>query len=345
MNPATVGLDLAKNVFHVHVADAFGKTLDSKRLARRDLLPFFKALPSCLIGIEACATAHNWARQLQELGHDVRLIPPAYVKPYVRRGAKNDATDAAAICEAVTRPNMRFVPIKSREDQAFLMLHRARGLLVRQRTMAACAFRAHLAEYGVTIAQGRHRVDGLIAKLDEMREELPDDACFALDALVGQLEALNRQIEGIDVRLAEIHQTNEICRLLATIPGIGPITATAFAATVPNPSAFRSGREFAAWLGLTPRQNSSGGKHRLGGITKQGDRYLRHLLVLGARTVVRYPKARSRVDGRWIDALLERRRPMVVAVAVANKLARAIWAMLSTGEVFRTRSLGTDQQI
>jgi len=232
----------------------------------------------------------------------------------VRRGAKNDATDAAAICEAVTRPNMRFVSIKSREGQAFLMLHRARGLLVRHRTMAACAFRAHLAEYGVIVPQGRHRVD----------------------ALVGQMDTLNQQIDRIDIRLAKIHKTNPICRLLATIPGIGPITATAFAATIPDPSAFRSGREFAAWLGLTPRQNSSGSKHRLGGITKQGDRYLRHLLVLGARTVVRYPKARSRVDGPWIEALLERRRPMVVAVAVANKLARTIWAMLSTGEVFRS---------
>ncbi len=290
MTPTTVGLDLAKNVFHVHVADVTGRAIESKRLSRRELLPFFKTLSPCLIGIEACATAHNWARQLLGIGHDVRLIPPGYVKPFVRRGAKNDATDAAAICEAVTRPNMRFVAIKSREDQAFLMLHRARGPLVRQRIMAACAFRAHLAEYGVVVAQGRHREDVLIAKRDEIREDLPDDACFALDALIGQLDTLNCQIEGIDARLVEIHKTNAICGLLATIPGIGPITATAFAATIPDPSAFRSGREFAAWLGLTPRQNSSGGKHRLGGITKQGDRYLRHLLVLGARTVVRYPK-------------------------------------------------------
>ncbi|WP_421904985.1 IS110 family transposase [Mameliella sp.] len=199
-----------------------------------------------------------------------------------------------------------------------------------------CAFRAHLAEYGVTVPQGRHRVDALVAKLDELREDLPEDASFALDALVGQLNTLDQQIDRIDIRLADFHKTNSICRLLATIPGIGPITATAFAASIPDPSAFRSGREFAAWLELTPRQNSSAGKHRLGGITKQGDRYLRHLLVLGARTVVRYPKARSRVDGPWIEALLERRRPMVVAVAVANKLARTIWAMLSTGEVFRT---------
>lgn len=199
MTPTTVDLDLAKNVFHVHVADASGCTIDSKRLSRRELLPFFETLTACLIGIEACATAHNWARQLQGLGHEVRLIPPGYVKPYVRRGAKNDA----AICEAVTRPNMRFVPIKSREDQAFLMLHRARGLLVRQRTMAVCAFRAHLAEYGVIVPQGRHRIDALVAKLDETREDLPEDACFALDALIEQLDALNRQIESVDARLEE----------------------------------------------------------------------------------------------------------------------------------------------
>ncbi|MEQ8784292.1 MAG: IS110 family transposase [Roseibium album] len=336
MTPTVVGLDLAKNVFHVHVADVSGHTVASKRLTRRELLPFLRALPACLVGIEACATAHHWARQLQRFGHDVRLIPPGYVKPYVRRGAKNDAADAAAICEAVTRPNMRFVTIKSEEDQAFLMLHRARGLLVRQRTMAACAIRAHLAEYGIIVAQGRHRVEALLSEMDDKREDLPDEACFALDVLISKLAALNARIEEIDARLAEIHKTHPICRLLATIPGIGPITATAFAATIPDPSTFRSGREFAAWLGLTPRQNSSGGKSRLGGITKQGDRYLRHLLVLGARTVVRYPKARSRIDAPWTEALLERRRPMVVAVAVANKLARTIWAMLTTGEVFRS---------
>ncbi len=336
MTPTVIGLDLAKNIFHVHVVDTSGAAIASKRLTRRELLPFFEAMPPCLVGIEACATAHNWARRLALFGHDVRLIPPAYVKPYVRRGAKNDAADAAAICEAVTRPNMRFVPVKSEENQAFLMLHRARGLLIRQRTMSACAIRAHLAEYGIVVAQGRHRVEALVSKMDEQREYLPDEACFALDALIGQLKALNVGIEEVDARLAQIHETHPICHLLATIPGIGPVTATAFAATIPDPSAFRSGREFAAWLGLTPRQNSSGGKSRLGGITKQGDRYLRHLLVLGARTVVRYPKARSRVDGPWIEALLERRRPMVVAVAVANKLARIIWAMLTTGEFFRS---------
>lgn len=255
----------------------------------------------------------------------MRLIPPSYVKPYVRRGAKNDAADAAAICEAVSRPGMRFVPIKSEQDQAFLMLHRARGLLVRQRTMVACAIRAHLAEYGLIIPQGRHRIDSLAIAFEEVREAMPIEACFAINTLITQLGELNTRIGAIDNRLVQIHRNHPVCRLLASIPGIGPITATAFAATIPDPSTFRSGREFAAWLGLTPRQNSSGGTCRLGGITKQGDRHLRHLLVLGARTVVRYPKARATLDGSWIDGLLEGRRPMVVAVAVANKLARIIW--------------------
>ena len=336
MEANTIGLDLAKNVFHAHAVDVDGNVVIRKRLIRREVLPFFAGLQPCLVGIEACATAHHWARELQNFGHTVRLIPPAYVKPYVRRGAKNDASDAAAICEAVARPGMRFVPIKSKENQAFLLLHRARGLLVRQRTMTACAIRAHLAEYGIVIAQGRHRVEAFVTALDEFGTELPEDARFALNALIDQLDELNRQIEKIESKLNAIHQSHPVCRVLSSIPGVGPITATAFAATIPDPSMFRSGREFAAWLGLTPRQNSTGGKTRLGGITKQGDSYLRHLLVIGARTVVRYPKARSKVDAEWIDALLQRRRPMVVAVAVANKLARIIWAMMSSGEFFRT---------
>ncbi|MCV2864586.1 IS110 family transposase, partial [Defluviimonas sp. WL0075] len=199
--------------------------------------------------LEACAIAHNWARQLLEVRHDLRLIPSGYVKPFVRRGAKNDATDTAAICEAVTRPSMRFAPIKSKEDQAFPMLHRARGLLVRQRTMAACAFQANLAEHGVVVAQGRHRVDALVAKLDEIRENLPEDVCFALDTFMGQMEALNRHIERIDARPGRIHQTNSICRVLATIPGIGPIAATAFAVTIPDPSVFRSPHRISLFAG------------------------------------------------------------------------------------------------
>lgn len=270
----------------------------------------------------------------------MRLIPPAYVKPYVRRGAKNDAADAAAICEAVARPNMRFVPVKSVENQGFLMLHRARCLLVRQRTMTSCSIRAHFAEFGIIVGQGRQRVDGLVDMLDDEAVILPTTARMALMALVNQLKELDSQIDAIECQLAQIQREHPMARLLASIPGIGPITATALAATISDPAMFRSGREFAAWIGLTPRQNSTGGKDRLGRIPKQEDAYLRHLLVIGARNIVRYPKARARVGGGWIEALLERRRPMVFAIAVANKLARIIWAIITTGEFYRPKIAG-----
>ncbi|MDF0522926.1 IS110 family transposase [Bradyrhizobium yuanmingense] len=337
MEAATIGLDISKHVFHIHAVDSQGQVAGRQRLRRGEIVSFFSSLAPCLVGIEACATAHHWAREIGQFGHDVRLIPPAYVKPYLRRGAKNDAADAAAICEAVSRPNMRFVPIKSAENQGFLMLHRARGLLVRQRTMTACAIRAHFAEFGIIVGQGRQRVDGLVDLLDDEELTLPAHARIALAVLVSQLKELGRQVEAIERELAEIQRVNPMAKLLSSIPGIGPITATALAATVPDATMFRSGREFAAWLGLTPKQNSTGGKDRLGRITKQGDSYLRHLLVIGARNVVRYPKARSRVGGGWIEALLERRRPMVVAVAVANKLARIVWAMMTTGEFYRPK--------
>ncbi|MDA9421636.1 IS110 family transposase [Bradyrhizobium sp. CCBAU 53380] len=337
MEAATIGLDISKHVFHIHAVDDQGQVAGRQRLRRGEIVSFFSSLAPCLVGIEACATAHHWAREIRQFGHDVRLIPPAYVKPYLRRGAKNDAADAAAICEAVSRPNMWFVPIKSAENQGFLMLHRARGLLVRQRTMTACAIRAHFAEFGIIVGQGRQRVDGLVDLLDDEELTLPAHARIALAVLVSQLKELDRQVEAIERELAEIQQVNPMAKLLSSIPGIGPITATALAATVPDATMFRSGREFAAWLGLTPKQNSTGGKDRLGRITKQGDSYLRHLLVIGARNVVRYPKARSRVGGGWIEALLERRRPMVVAIAVANKLARIVWAMMTTGEFYRPK--------
>ncbi|WP_257187460.1 MULTISPECIES: IS110 family transposase [Bradyrhizobium] len=262
---------------------------------------------------------------------------PRLSSTLLRRGAKNDAADAAAICEAVTRPNMRFVPIKSVENQGFLMLHRARGLLVCQRTMTACAIRAHFVEFGIIVGQGRQRVDGLVGLLDDKELTLPAHARIALAVLVNQMKELDRQVEAIERELAQIQRVNPMAKLLSSIPAIGPITATALAATVPDATMFRSGREFAAWLGLTPKQHSTGGKDRLGRITKQGDSYLRHLLVIGARNVVRYPKARSRVGGGWIEALLERRRPMVVAIAVANKLARIVWAMMTTGEFYRPK--------
>lgn len=337
MEVATIGLDISKHVFHVHAVDAQGQVTGRQRLRRGEIVSFFSSLSPCLVGIEACATAHYWAREIQRFGHYVRLIPPAYVKPYVRRGAKNDAADAAAICEAVTHPDMRFVPIKSAENQGFLMLHRARGLLVRQRTMTACAVRARFAEFGVIVGQGRQRVDALVDLLDDEGLALPANARMALGVLVSQLQDLDQKIGAIEHELAQIQRENPMAKLLSSIPGIGSITSTALAATVPDPTIFRSGREFAAWLGLTPKQNSTGGKDRLGRITKQGDSYLRHLLVIGARNVVRDPKARSSVGGGWIEALLERRRPMIVAVAVANKLARIVWAMMATGEFYRPK--------
>jgi transposase len=259
MEVATIGLDISKHVFHIHAVDSQGQVTNRQRLRRGEIMSFFSSLAPCLVGIEACATAHHWAREIRRFGHDVRLIPPAYVKPYVRRGAKNDAADAAAICEAVTRPNMRYVPIKSVENQGFLMLHRARGLLVRQRTMTSCAIRAHFAEFGIIVGQGRQRVDGLVDLLKDEELTLPAHARMALT--LNQLQELDRQVEAIERELADIQKENPMAKLLSSIPGVGPITATALAATVPDPTMFRSGREFAAWLGLTPRQNGPARPH------------------------------------------------------------------------------------
>lgn len=294
MIASTIGLDLAKHRFHVHAVDAEGSVIRTAALRRSEVINFFQRAKPCLVGMEACATARYWARELMKLGHEVRLIPPSYVKPFVRRGAKNDAADAAAICEAVRRPNMRFVPIKSDANQSFLMLHRARGLLVRQRTMTVCAIRAHLAEFGIIFGQGRQRIETIMPTIEEVAASLPEHARFALSSLIRTVIELNKQIEGIETKLAEVGRSDPVSNLLTSIPGIGPITSTAIAATISDARMFRSGREFAAWLGLTPRQNSSGCTTRLGGITKQGDAYLRHLLVIGARNIVRYPKLERR---------------------------------------------------
>lgn len=339
MTIRVIGLDIAKHSFQVHAVDEAGRPVACKKLRRSQVISFFQDLPGCLVGIEACASAHHWARELKRLGHDVRLIPPTYVKPFVRRGAKNDASDAAAICEAVSRPAMRFVPIKSQEQQGFLMLHKVRSLLVRQRTMAVCAFRAHMAEFGIIVGQGRQRIFGLIEQMHELEGDgLPAEAQQALLMLADEIRCLDQRISRIEDQLTQIYATHPMCRLLSSVPGIGPITATALVATLGDASAFGSGRELAAWLGLTPRQSSTGGKTRLGRITKQGNPYLRHLLVMGARNVVRYPKARQKLGGGWIDGLLGRKRPMIVAVAVANKLARIIWAMMTSGECYRMRN-------
>jgi transposase len=285
--------------------------------------------------MEACATSHYWGRELANFGHTVKLMPPAYVKPYVKRG-KNDATDAEAICEAVSRPNMRFVPLKSADQQAVLMLHRTRALLIRQQTMLANAFRAHLAEFGIVVAQGIRHVRALIEKVfGEDTVDLPALARTALRPLVAQLMELRLQIKTIEKELLAWHRTSQQSRRLETIPGVGFITATAIAATVTDPSHFRSGREFSAWLGLTPRQNSSGGKDRLGRVSKMGNGYLRSLIVVGATAMIRYAREKGPVSARWINVLLEKKPARLVSVAVANKTARIAWALLVRKENYR----------
>jgi transposase len=334
MQVSTVGLDIAKNVFQVHGIDDHGRTVLRRKVRRDQLLKLFGGFEPCLVGIEACATAHHWARELGSLGHQVRLMPPAYVKAYVKR-SKNDAADAEAICEAVTRPTMRFVPVKSAEAQSVLMLHRARHLLVRQRTAQASALRAHLAEYGIVAAKGISRLRDLLAVLDAGATNLPELARQTLLLIAQLIEALTMQIRKIETELLAWHRTSPVSQRLETIPGIGFITATALAATVLDARVFRSGRQFAAWLGLVPRQNSSGGKERLGGISKMGDRYLRHLLVVGATAIVRYTRRKTTAVSLWANRLLERKPARVVTVAVANKMARIAWAVMARDENYR----------
>jgi len=338
MTVTTIGLDLAKSVFQVHGVDESGATVLVKRLHRKQMLPFFSKLPPCLIGVEACGTAHYWARTLATMGHEVRLIPPSYVKPYVKRG-KSDALDAEAICEAVQRPTMRFVPVKTVDQQAILMAHRARSLLVRQRTMAANALRAHLAEFGYVTNPGIAHLAKLIDQVLADKNALPSYACTALEILIRQIMSLTNDVVALDQQIATWHAENEASRRLAAIPGIGVITATAIAATVSDPEQFSSGRQFAAWLGLTPQQHSTGGKTKLGGISKQGDRYLRRLLVIGATAVMRHTKDRTTPMANWIRKLLEKKPFRVVSVALANKLARIAWVVLTRKEAYRPYAL------
>ena len=330
----TIGLDLAKNLFQVHGIDAEGEVVIRKQLRRSQVLPFFKRLGPCLVGMEACATSHHWARQLMRLGHEVKLMPPRYVKPYVKRG-KNDAADAAAICEAVTRPSMRFVAVKGINQQGILMVHRTRELLVRQRTMVINAMRAHMAEFGIVAAAGVPQVKKLLAIIDDPDDErLPPVARSCLEALARQFLALNNEIAATERHLHTWHRSNEISQRLGSIPGIGPITASALAASITDPSVFRSGRELAAWIGLVPRQNSTGGKDRLGRISKQGDQYLRWLLVAGAMSVIRHAKRRGTASP-WLAEMIARKPTKVAAVALANKAARIAWALLRQGGTYR----------
>ncbi|MEO1200908.1 MAG: IS110 family transposase [Pseudomonadota bacterium] len=334
----TVGLDLAKSVFQVHGADQDGRPVVRRKLRRGQVLGYFAGLSPCLIGMEACANAHNWARALQALGHTVRLIPPQYVKPFVKTN-KNDASDAEAICEALARPTMRYAAVKSAEQQSVLMLHRARELLVRQRTMLVNALRGHCGEFGVVVAHGASKVSALIEMIEDRQDDrLPALAREALGSLVCQLRMVQAQILGLEKKLMVWHRANEASRRLEAIPGVGVITATALVATIGDASQFRSGRQLAAWLGLVPRQYSSGGKERLGRISKRGDGYIRRLLVHGARADLRWSRHRNERRSLWQDSLLARRPTNVVLVAMANKTARVVWALLSRGEAFRTEA-------
>ncbi len=332
----TIGLDIAKSVFQVHGIDASGTVIVRRQLRRSQVLPFFRKLPGCVIGIEACATSHHWAREFEKVGHEVRLMPARYVKPYVKRN-KNDAADAEAICEAVQRPTMRFVPIKSPEQQSVLMLHRTRRLFVRQRTTLINAMRAHLAEFGIVAGVGRNGVEKLLELIAAGEDErIPPAARECLMALAAQLAMVKRQILEADRRVLAWHRTSKTSKRLEAIPGVGPLIATALVASIPDPSVFRSGRDLSAWIGLVPKQNSTGGKERLGSISKAGNRYLRKLLVIGALSVIRRAKALGYTRHPWLVRLMERRSTMIAAVALANKIARMAWAMMARNESYRT---------
>jgi transposase len=338
MQVTTIGLDIAKNVFQVHGIDAGERVVVRKQLRRGQVMAFFEALSPCVIGMEACGTAHYWARELRKLGHEVRLMPAKDVKAYLKR-QKNDAADAAAICEAVRRPTMRFVPIKSAEQQGQLMQHRTRDVLIRQRTQLINALRGHLAELGIVAAQGREGLQELRAIIADAEDQrLPIDARASLIALAAQLEAVQGVIGSLEKRIVAQHRTNATSRRLETIPGIGVIGASAIAATVVDPTVFRSGRDLAAWIGLVPRQDSTGGKQKLGPISKQGDRYLRRILVVGAHSVLRRAKQNPQ-KYPWAAQLLARRPFKLVAVALANKMARTAWALLAKGGTYRAPAL------
>jgi transposase len=333
-NVSTVGLDLAKHVFQAHGADHQGAVVFRKKLRRQQVLPFFAALPRCTVAMEACASGHYWGRELAKLGHSVKLIAPAYVKPFVKR-QKNDASDAEAICEAAQRPTMRFVAVKSEEAQAAAIIFRTRDLLVRQRTQAINALRGHLTEFGLVVAKGPQNLSNLVALVKDPMSGLPNAARQTLELLIDQLNELNARVASLDREIERRAKGDQVARRLMTIPGIGAITATALAVLAPPIETFRRGRDFAAWLGLTPVQHSTGGKERLGRTSRMGERTLRRLLIIGASAVASWAARKGVPAGSWLDRMLRRKPPMLVRVALANKMARVVWALLSKGGIYR----------
>jgi transposase len=330
----TVAVDLAKHIFQIHAVDAGGKVIFAKALRRKDVLPFFQTLGACVVGMEACGSAHHWGRALIGMGHDVKLIPPIYVKPFVRR-QKNDKNDAAAIYEALSRPGLRFVAVRPVENQAALMSHKVREMLVQQRTQLLNGLRGHLAEVGVIAAQGTCNMRALAALITLGHGDVPEAVRASLAPCITQIDHLDKAIKMIDSEMAKAAQANPVANRLMTIPGIGPITASALAATVNDPSAFSGPREFAAFLGLVPRQNSSGGKARLGKITKMGNGYLRKLLVVGAHAVLHHQAKHQDPLRTWARKLLETKPFKLVAVACANKLARMVFALMHQNTRYR----------
>jgi transposase len=326
-----VGLDTSKHVFQIHGVDENEQAVLRRQLRRGAVEKFFAELPSTRIGIEACGASHHWARRLRGLGHEVLLMPPQYIKAYVKRG-KNDAIDAEAICEAMSRPTMRFVPVKTVEQQAALTMLGVRDLLVKQRTMLINAIRGHAAEFGVTAAKGPKQITELLGRLAS-DQGVPALAREMLGLLASQLEAVNGKLKAIEARLMAWHRHDQTSQCLATIPGVGPIGGVSFALKVPDAKAFRSGRHFAGWIGITPRENSTAGRHRPGKISRQGDEDLRRLLVLGATAVIQQAK-RGRA-APWLPGLLARKPKKLAAVALANKMARIVWAMMVSGETYR----------
>ena len=331
---STIGLDLAKSIFQVHGADASGAVVFRKRLRRNQVLAFFAAQPPCTVAMEACSSSHHWAREIGTLGHAVRLIPPAYVKPFVKRH-KNDAADAEAICEAAQRPTMRFVAPKSEQAQAAALVFRARDLLVRQRTQIIHALRGHLAEFGLIVAQGPAHVPQLVQAVENPDETLPEIARPVLQILIDTLHRLDEQIALLDHEVIQRVKADETAHRLMTIPGIGPVTAVALMALAPPAQTFTRGRDFAAWVGLTPLQHSTGGKQRLGATSKMGERTLRRLLIIGASTVLRWAARHGAPAGSWMARMLARKPPMLVRVALANKMARIVWALMAKGGTYQ----------